>query len=272
MSIISSILIFLLIGSVAGLLMGLLGVGCGLIVVPLLALWLPYHGIAPSFVLKIAIATSLTIVFVTACSSMVAHHRYQRVQWFFIQQYGLTILIGAIIGAGLVHYLNMHTLKFVFGAMIVIIAIYTVWKLLLTSPQTELDPKALNRNYSWRLAIVTGCIGLISAMIGIGGGTFTVPLLRKLRFPLLHAIGTSAACGILVSLTGLITILIPSYGLKDLPAWSIGYLYLPAFILIAPTSFLFAQLGARVSAHLNAKLMQGLLAAILLIIGLKMLL
>lgn len=271
MTLLLSTVMLLSIGAIAGLLIGLLGIGCGLIVVPLLIFWLPRHGIAAPLIIKIAIATSLAVVCVSSISSAIAHHRYQRVQWHFVRQYAISILLGASLGALLVHFLQIRPLEILFGLIVILIAGYIGWKTKWQTARSEDASSYTPQPYSAPIAVTTTLIGTIATLIGIGGGTFMIPLLRKLKFPLMSAVGTSVACGSLISFMGLGTMLFTSYQLPDLPAWSFGYLYWPAFLCIAPASLLFSQAGARLAAHINTQLLQGLLALILFAIGIKML-
>jgi uncharacterized membrane protein YfcA len=266
----SALLIFLLTGALAGLLLGMLGVGCGLIIVPILAFWLPRHGVHPALVMQMAITTSLLIIIITCLASLRIHYRNGNIKWIIIRYAWAGIVLGAALGAILVHYFNTETLKLIFGIFIIYIAVYLfikLWQPIIIQPT---DTKIILFRKSILVSIMT-CIAFISSLVGIGGGSFMVPFFRYMQLSMLEAVATSTACAFLVALIGALTMIIASLHAQYLPAWSLGYLYWPAFLCIATTSLIFAPIGIKLTNYINPNVLQIALASCLLLAGGKML-
>lgn len=250
-------------GALAGLTAGLFGVGGGLIIVPSLALLLPRLGIGESTVMQIAIGTSLAVISATAVSSTWAHHRRGGIRWPVFATLTPGLVIGALLGAALAHRLDGNTLRLAVGVGALLVA---------TKMAFGGSPAEHDRNPAAALLLPAGgVIGSLSALIGIGGGSLTVPLLSFSGVPMRQAVGTSAACGMPIAWAGMAGMVIAGWGLPGLPAGNLGYVSVPGFVAIAGTSVLLAPLGARLAHALpQAQLKRGF-ALLLLLIGVRML-
>lgn len=260
----TTVLIYLATGIVAGLLAGLFGVGGGMIMVPALALVLPAQGVAPGITLQVAVATSLSVIAVTSISSMHRHHQLQGVLWPVFRAMAPGLAIGAVAGAFVADVLASRTLAQLVGI-----------GALATAVQMGLDlrPKA-QAVLPGRagLSAAGGTIGGMSSLIGIGGGSLTVPFLTWCSVPMRQAVGTAAACGMPIAWAGMIGFMLAGQGEAGRPAWSIGYVDLAGFAGIAIASVPAARLGATLAHRLPPQLLKRGFAVLLTLIGVKMLL
>lgn len=258
------ILIYLSIGVFAGIVAGLFGVGGGLVIVPALSILFETQGFASSSYVHLAIGTSLATIVVTSIASMRTHHRHGAVQWDVFRQLVPGIVVGALAGAVIADFLPTAALRVVFGVFEVVVAIQIGFNLM-GSPHRRLPTPKI-------LAAVGSTIGVVSSVVGIGGGTLTVPFLVWCNVSIRHAVATSSACGLPISVAGALGFVFTGWGEATLPAGSTGYLYWPAFAGIAATSLLFAPLGARWAHTLPVSVLQRIFALFLAILGLRMLL
>lgn len=259
-----TLLLFLATGAVAGLLAGLFGVGGGLIMVPALAFLLPSLGVAESIAMQIAIGTSLAVIAVTSVASLVAHHRRGGVLWPVVARLGPGLALGAVAGAYTAHLLSGVVLQRIvgIGALLVAAQMFADRK----------PPAAAELPGTPGLVGAGTVIGLLSALIGIGGGSLTVPFLSWCKVGIRQAVGTSAACGMPIAWAGAAGFIAAGWALPGVPPPSLGYVSLPAFAGIAAASVLTAPLGARLAHHLPPPVLKRAFAVLLTGIGLAMLL
>lgn len=256
--------LYLFTGSVAGLLAGLLGVGGGLFIVPVLLFLLPATGVESQQLMTISVATSLCTIVITSLSSVIAHQKHQAIIWPVFWRFVPGIVLGALSGAIIADVVSQQLLKGLFAVSVILIAL----KMLL-----HLQPKATSEIPGFfGLSISGTLIGVLSAMIGIGGGALTVPLLNYWKTPMAKAVATSAACGLPIAIAGTVGFILAGLDQDDLPLYSSGYVYWPAVIGIISTSVLFAPLGAKFAHRISAPLLSKFFAFFLLIVGGKMLL
>lgn len=254
---------YLLLGSVAGLLAGLLGVGGGLVIVPVLA-WLFLRAeLAPALLMHLAIGTSLATIVLTSLSSVWAHHRHGAVLWWAVRRLLPGIVLGVALGVALADKLPGETLRLIFGLFELAVAVQMGLNLS-AAPQRSLPGR-------WGMGAVGSLIGLVSAVIGIGGGTLSVPFLQWCNVPMRQAVATSAACGLPIALAGAVGYLLAGWNIPALPSWSSGYIYWPAFAGIVIASVLFAPLGARLAHRLPTVVLKRFFALFLAFLGLRML-
>jgi uncharacterized membrane protein YfcA len=257
------IILYLGLGVFAGLVAGLFGVGGGLVIVPALTFLFQSYGIADSSYVHLAIGTSLATIVVTSLSSMRAHHRHGAVQWDVFRQLTPGIVVGALVGAVVANFLPTATLRIVFAVFELAVAVQIGFNLM-ASPHRRLPaPKAMG-------AVGAG-VGLVSSVVGIGGGTMTVPFLVWCNVSIRKAVATSSACGLPISIAGATGFVFTGWGEPTLPPGSTGYLYWPAFAGIAAASVVFAPLGARLAHTLPVAVLQRVFAVFLAILGLRML-
>lgn len=258
----SIILAFLATGVFSGTIAGLLGVGGGMILVPVIVWILASQGLAEGYAIKIALASSLAIIIPTSVSSALAHYRSGALRTDIVKRMLAGIIIGTILGGVLVDLLPELWLRIIFAVGCWLIAA----KMLLggnPKPSRGL-PNTLMLN------IAGGGIGGLSALLGIGGGSLTVPFLHYCNINMRSAVATSSACGLPIAISGAITLALRGMDINELPPYSLGYVYLPAFIAISVTAIVFAPLGAKLAHRLPIATLKQLVAVFLIIAGAKM--
>jgi len=257
------IIYLLLSGAIAGLLAGLLGVGGGIIIVPVLVWILHTHPTIPTTsLMQIAIGTSLATIVITSTSSILAHHRRGAIRWPIMKQLTPGLIIGVWLGALIADNLPSDTLRVIFAIFILIIAAQLSF---------GAQPAPHRQLPAWPGMSSTGLlIGTISAIVGIGGGSLTVPFLVWCNVPIRNAVATSAACGFPIAFAGALGFIITGWNMA-IP-YSSGYIYWPAFLAIASTSLLFAPLGAQLTHTIPVTTLKKFFAGFLALVGIKMLL
>lgn len=265
---------YLLLGAFSGFIAGLLGVGGGLLIVPVLASLFSYV-MPESLIMQMAIGTSLMSIVFTSLSSIYAHHRQQKIVWALVQKLSFGILIGAILGAGLANTVPSHYLRYLFA----VFELFVAWQLLFTTKSqyntTDTSSPALPRPFLEKIGFMTlvgSFIGFLSSLLGIGGGTLTTPFLLHCRITLNHAIATSAAVGLPIAIAGSLGFIMVGWSHQNLPELSLGYIYLPALLGILLTSILFAPLGAQLTHRLPTQLLKKIFAILLILLATKLLL
>lgn len=256
--------LYCLLGAFAGTTAGLLGVGGGLIIVPvLIAIW-QSAGFESAYQMQLAIGTSLATIVLTSLSSVRAHHQHGSVQWGIFWTLTPGILFGAWLGALIATRLPGDILRNIFGVFELLIAAQLAFAVK-PEPQRRLPGVA-------GMTVAGTVIGSISSIIGIGGGTMTVPFLTWCNVVIHRAVGTSAACGLPIALGGALSYLVLGWNNPALPEWSAGFVYGPALAGIAVTSVMFAPAGAKLAHRLSVKGLRRVFAGFLALLGLWMLL
>lgn len=255
--------LYLLLGAFAGTLAGLLGVGGGLIIVPVLAGIFAWHELPQNIIMHLALGTSLASILFTSISSVYSHHKHRAVSWHQAIKLTPGILLGAWIGAQFASTLDSDILKPVFAIFELLVAAYMLR-----------GTKAASHNTSPSLAnfSVSGTtIGFISSIVGIGGGTMTVPWLMWHGSHIHKAIATSAAVGFPIALAGAISYLYAGWAHNQLPQFAAGFIYLPALFSIILSSMLFAPLGAKWAHKLEVNKLKRAFALLLIILAIYLL-
>jgi uncharacterized membrane protein YfcA len=258
------VLLYLLVGAIAGVCAGLFGVGGGLIVVPALAYVFNYLEITSASIMQLAVGTSLAVIIVTSISSVLAHHKHGAVQWTLFLKMAPFIVVGSLLGAYVAARVPSDSLKLIFGVVEMLIALQMYCEF---RPQaSRVLPGTVG------LGTVSSSIGFISAVVGIGGGTMMVPFLTWCNVTIHKAVATSAACGMPIAIAGSLgfVLLVPTAA--DLPQGSIGVVYWPALLGIAFASMLAAPAGACLAHRLSTHKLRRIFALFLFFIGLLMLL
>lgn len=256
--------IFPLLGVVAGILAGLLGIGGGLVLVAALVWVLPWFGIPQEAAMHAALASSLASIVLTASSSAYAHHRRGSVMWPTVAWMVPGLLLGGWLGSGLAVYLDDNVLRWVVAIYCLIAgAQMAVGKARVAGDAASVPPpRGLPMS-----AAGTG-IGAISAVVGIGGGSMTVPLLVWLGVAPVRAVGTSSACGIAIAIGSAL-----GYAMHApagaLPEHAVGYIYLPAAIGVAIASVLAAPYGTRLAHAISGTTLKRVFAIFMVVMGLS---
>jgi len=253
-------------GVVAGVLAGLLGVGGGIVVVPVLYHGFSQLGVDPDVRTHVAVATSLATVAVTALRSARSHHARGAVDTALLSAWGPAIVLGSLLGTAVVAALGGRALTGVFGTVALLVALHMAfgresWRI------ADAPPIGRAR---WPLA---GAVGFVSVMMGLGGGTVGVPTLTLLGVPMHRAVGTAAGLGSAIAIPGALGLAIAGIGVAGRPpgCW-IGYLNVIGFALITPTTWLAAPLGARFAHAVSPRTLRRGFAFFLAIVSLRMLL
>jgi hypothetical protein len=256
-------LIYVAVGLFAGFVAGLLGVGGGLIIVPALVLVFRAQGMDPAVLVHLAIGTSLTTIIVTSVSSMISHHRHGAVRWPLFWRMTPGLMVGGLLGALIARAIPAAGLRTVFGIFELLVAAQMAfqWR---AHAQRKLPGAA-------GLSLVSGAIGAVSSVVGIGGGTMTVPLLTWCNVHLRQSVATSAACGLPIAVTGAIGFVVFGWLDGRVPDGATGYVYWPAFIVIAVASLVMAPVGAWTAHRIPVDLLRKIFALLLAVLGVRML-
>jgi len=262
------ILLYILTGAFAGFSAGLLGIGGGLIIVPVLYFIFSTQGYEQQHLMHIALATSLATIVITSISSTHAHQRKHAVLWPIVLLLAPGIALGAWLGASFATQLDSAILKPVFGIFEIFVALLMFSNY--QSKQHKLTIKTVN-------GLIGGSIiGGISSIVGIGGGTLTVPFLHWHKINIKNAIATSAACGLPIAVFATASYIFNGWNITDESKKKkktlVGYVHMQAFAVIATSSFLFAPLGAKLAHSISDVLLKKVFSIFLLLLGLKMLL
>lgn len=258
------LLIYLALGSVAGVLAGLLGIGGGVVLVPGLLAAFALQGVEPAKGMHAAVATSLACIVLTAVSSIRAHHARGSVDWPVVARLAPGLLIGSLGGAVLADAIDGATLQMIFGVAALILG----GRMLLLPAGADQGDRPLPGAVP--LAFAGGGIGSLSTLIGIGGGSLTVPFLSWFRMPMVRAVGTSAACGLPIALAGTAGFIWTGWSAPDRFAYSAGYVLLPAVVGISIASVATAPLGARLAHLLPAQRLKRAFGGVLVVVGLRL--
>lgn len=255
----NALLLLLSLGAVVGVVAGLFGVGGGLIIVPVLIWGLPHIGVSETHTAHIAVGTSLATIVVTSMAAIRAHHKRGAVLWRTVGQLTPGILLGAWLGGMLAGSLEGEVLQRVFGGFAILVGLHLGFGVKGESVGFSTGP-LLN-------AVAGGGIGLISALVGIGGGTMTVPYLHKGGVEMRRAVATSSACGLSIALAGAMSFVVMGWGEPGLPPGSSGYVYWPVALVIVISSSLSAPLGAHLAHHPPGERLKRFFGFFLLLVG-----
>lgn len=257
------ILLFLLLGSLVGFMAGLLGIGGGGIMVPILTSIFLHHGIAVDNVVHLALGTSMASMVFTTFSSFRSHNSKGGVVWPAVKGMVPGIILGTFFATFLASYLSS-----------IYLAIFFALFMAFVSGQMFLNKKpkpSRELSGSKGLFVAGSSIGAISALVSIGGGSLTVPYLTWQNIEIKKAIGTSAAIGLPIAIAGTCGYLINGWGHSSPFDYIFGYVYLPAVILISITSFMTAPFGAQMAHKLPVAILKKIFAVLLIILSIKML-
>ena len=264
-------LLYISLGAIAGLLAGLLGIGGGLIIVPVLILAVQHQGFSPEVLTHLAVGTSLATIAVTSTASAWEHNRHGSVHWATFVFLSLGIVVGSFLGVKTAGRLSGPTLQVLIGVFAIAAAVKLsgIARFRQAGPKHDESSRQCKLPGTGELVGTGGVIGWVAAMFGIGGGLMTVPYLTWRDIRTRQAIGTSAACGFPIAIVGAITNIQEGWQQAALPDFSSGYVYWPAFFGIVITSTLFARLGAKLAHRLPAETLKRIFAVLLLLVGMK---
>ena len=248
----------------AGILAGLLGVGGGIVLVPVLFWVLSITNFPPELSMHMAVATSLATIIFTSVSSARAHDKRGSVDRSLLKLWAPGIVLGALSGGLAAKYINADGLKVIFGGLALLVAIN------MATPKTLVirDDLPASRLVNGVISYVTG---VFSALMGIGGGTLSVPLLVGFSVDVRRAVGTASAFGFLIAVPAVLGFVYAGWGLEGRPPLSVGYVNIAAALVILPFTVGFAPLGAKIAHSVDTKWIKRVFAAFLAITALRML-
>lgn len=257
------IILYLALGVFAGFIAGLLGVGGGLVIVPVLSALFITQDFDKSVVMHLAIGTSLATIIFTSISSVWAHHKRGAVRWGDVVRITPGIISGAWVGAAIADVIPTSGLQLFFGLFELYVAVQMTLSFT-PKPHRSLPAKS-------GMFLAGNVIGSISSIVGIGGGTLTVPFLTWCNVNMREAVASSAACGLPIAIAGVIGFIITGWNDSALPSGSFGFVYIPALLGIVVMSVLFAPLGAKVAHAIPTKQLKRVFAVLLYILAFNML-
>lgn len=251
-------------GVVAGVLAGLLGVGGGIVIVPVLFWLFTLVELDDDIAMHMAVATSLFTIIFTSISSLRAHHRKGAVDGVLLKRWAPGVALGALLGGILAGYFEPELLTGVFGVVGLAVALN------MAIPKTLVIADALPASSAVQ-ASMSFVIGTFSALMGIGGGTLSVPTLAAFSYPIHRAVGTAAAFGLVIAIPAVLSFILVGWSVPDRPPFSIGYVNLVAAAILLPFTTLFAPYGARLAHRLDARWVKRAFALFLAVTAVRML-
>jgi uncharacterized membrane protein YfcA len=257
------LLLYGALGAFVGVLAGLLGVGGGLVIVPILVIAFGMQHVPQEIIMHMALGTSLASIIFTSISSFMAHHKRGAVQWQTVRRIVVGVMLGTFLGSCVAAVLSTNVLKLFF----VLFLYFCAYQFL-----TNRRPKPTRELPGpFGMFLSGNIIGAISSWVGIGGGTLSVPYMIWCNVPVHRAIGTSAAIGLPIAIAGTAGFLYNGWGHALLPAYSVGFIYLPGLVGIAAVSVLTAPLGVKLAHSLPVDKLKKIFALLLIVVGTRML-
>jgi len=251
-------------GVIAGILAGLLGVGGGIVIVPVLFIVFDILDIPDVVAMHIAIATSLATIIPTSISSARAHHKRGSIDWDLAKSWVPLMFVGALIGGILSKYLASSSLTLIFGVIALLVAVNMALPKAIVLAQ-NLPTGVLARG------VLPWFIGTFSALMGIGGGTLSVPILSAFSKPIHQAVGTASTFGLVIAIPAVLGFIWSGWSAELRPPFSFGYVSIPAAVLIFFASVFTAPYGAKLAHSLNPANLKKVFALFLFITSLRML-
>jgi len=264
MDMILLLVLMLAIGAFAGVAAGLLGLGGGIVLVPAFYYAFASLGYESDGLMQICVATSLATIVVTSVRSVLSHHKKGAVEWDILRSWAPGIAIGAVLGVLLAAGLKSQTLMLVFGVLGVMVGLYmafgkAAWRL------GEQMPTGMAR------AILSPVVGFLSVLMGIGGGSFGVPLMSLYGRPIHNAVATATGFGVIIAVPSTVGFLLNGWGDASAPPFTIGRVNLIAFAVIVSMTMLTAPLGVKLAHMMNPKPLKRVFAVFITLMAANML-
>jgi len=254
---------YLALGAFVGFFAGLLGVGGGGIMVPVLTTMFAAQGFPREHMVHLALGTSMAAIVLTSVSSLRAHHAHGAVRWDIVKGITPGVLLGTFGGTFIASTAPTRPLAIFFGCFMAYVSLQMILNVK-PKPSRDLPGKT-------GLAGVGAGIGLVSALVAIGGGSLSVPFMTWCNVKMQNAIGTSAAIGLPIALAGALGYLINGWNVDGLPSLTLGYVFVPALIAISSVSMFTAPLGAKLAHRLPVATLKKIFAGVLILLSAKML-
>ena len=251
-------------GLSAGLIAGLLGVGGGIIIVPVLFRLFTILGVDPGVAMHLAVGTSLASIIPTSISAVRSHLLRDAVDLALLRRWAPAVVAGVLCGTAAASAVRGEVLTGLFGAVALLVALYMTFVPERARLRDALPGPAIQ-------AGIAAVIGGFSSMMGIGGGTLTVPSLVLCDYPIRRAVATSSAIGMVIAIPGAIGFVVAGWGAPGLPPFSFGYVSWLGLVLIVPTAMITAPIGARLAHSINPRLLKRAFAVFLVLTSAHML-
>lgn len=256
--------LLVVIGALGGVLAGLLGVGGGIVLVPAFFYAFQTLGYGGDQLMQICLATSLATIIVTSLRSLHSHNKKGAVDWTILRGWGAGIAIGAVAGVLVATSLRSTTLQLLFGVLALVIGLYMAfgrshWRL------GEAMPTGLGR------IVTSPAVGFLSVLMGIGGGSFGVPLMSLHNVPIHRAVATAAGFGVIIALPSALGFLLMDIAAENRPPFTIGAVNLPAFGVVIAMTLLTAPWGVKLAHAMDPKPLKRVFAVFLILVALNML-
>ena len=261
-SLLPMLAILLVIGAATGVIAGLLGVGGGIVLVPAFFYSFTALGFGSDHLMQVCIGTSAATIVVTSARSVLSHNRRGAVDWQVLRDWSLFLVLGSVLGVAVASVLKTTALQAVFGVLAGLAGLYMAfgradWRLGPAMPGQPLR------------AVQATVLALFSTLMGIGGGTFGVPLMSLYAMPIHRAVATASGFGILISVPSLAGFLL--LNVPDAPPYSIGAVNLPAFAIIIPMTLLTTPIGVRLAHAMDPRPLKRVFAVFITLVALNML-
>ena len=255
--------IYFVIGIIAGIMAGMLGIGSGVIVVPALAFVFSRENFSPSIIMHVAAGTSLATIAVTTSRALLGHLKRKVLVWPIYKRIFLGVIIGTVAGAVLAHFLHSRTLSIIFGIVLVLLGLKMFFP----------SAKEGHRKLPGTLACssVGFLIGGKSGLLGLGGGALSTPFFTHYGVPIRQSFVVATAVSVTVSTVGAISFIVTGMYADKLPHWSTGYIYWPAWIGVIAGSLSAVPLGIWLSHRLPVPVLRRIFAVLLTLLGLHIL-
>jgi len=256
--------LLIVIGALAGVLAGLLGLGGGIVLVPAFFYAFQTLGYDSPQMMQICLATSLSTIIVTSVRSVLSHNKKGAVDWQILRTWAPGIMAGAVLGVMVASSLRSTTLQMLFGCLGIVIGLYlgfgrAEWRI------AEAMPKGFRR------AVMSPAVGFLSVLMGIGGGSFGVPLMSLHGVAIHRAVATAAGFGVTIAVPAVIAFLTVSLEPSARPPFTIGAVNLPAFGGVIAMTLLTAPLGVKIAHAMDPKPLKRIFAMFLILVALNML-
>jgi len=250
-------------GCFAGILAGLLGVGGGIVIVPVLYFLFQTFGASADVSMFVAVGTSLATIIATSISSVRSHHKKGAVDWPLLKKWAPGVVIGVVAGTVLASFLQGQVLTIMFSILAFVVAL----RMLLSKSGAHFADGLPGQPLEFLFAFI---IGSLSVMVGIGGGSISVPILSAYNYPMRKAVASASGIGLVIAVPGALGFMVAGWGTPGLPVGSVGYVNLLGFALIVPMTVLCAPVGAKIAHSVNPAYLRKGFAVFLLVTSAKM--
>ena len=253
--------VLLLTGVSAGFVAGLLGVGGGIVMVPAVSYIIMQTQPDVITAMHSAIGTSLAVIIPTSILSARTHMTLGNVDFSVVRKLALFVFIGACGGAIVARFLDNSSLKILFGLLCIIFGFIFLIKIIVIRDGL---PKHIFR------AVIGGIVGLLSSLVGIGGGSLMVPALTSFGWTMHRAVGTAALIGLVIAIPGMASFVVMGLDMPGRPTYSLGFVWLPGVVCLSATSFFMAAIGAKTADKINRKKLRKIFGIVLSIVGVRL--